>query len=165
MSRRSFVAQPTISGMEEALNGALLEAESERRKANHHLNLLIEATEERDRLRAQMDAMREAERRWRINPESMEVVEMVEEPSPPTVSRAKVTPEGEGEQQPPPRVLPTEEELRAFPIRRPPIKGKVTILEDRPINMVTETNERGERAAAPLRNIVTAIAAANRKTF
>jgi len=150
--------------MEEALNRALQVAESERARADHHLNLLLQTTNERDQLRAQVRAMEDAEKRWWANTpiEPMEVVEVVDNrpPSPfPIATPREIREEGK---RPP---LPTEEERRANPIRRPALKGKVKIVEDRPIDIMTETNERGERAASPLRRLVSGIAAANRRTL
>jgi len=108
-----------IKGMEEVLQKTLLAAELEKQKADHHLNLLIEATREKKELLKQLIEMKEAERRWwdTTNPEQMEVVE-----EPPTTSpkRQLTAEEGEGEdqQQPSPkRIMLTEEELRTHPVR------------------------------------------------
>jgi len=93
-------------------------------------------------------------------------MEVVEEPPTASPIREQTAEEEKGKDKPSPkRVMPTEEELRAYPMKRPAIKGKITILEDRPVDIATERNERGERVASPLRKIVSAIAAANKKTF
>jgi len=58
-----------------------------------------------------------------------------------------------------------KEELEAYPIKRPAIKGKVTVIEDRPIDVMTEKNEKGEGISRKLQKMVTKIAEANKSTL
>jgi len=55
--------EESIKGLEEALQKALRMAEVEKQKADHHLNLLIEATREKKELLRQLIEIKEAEKR------------------------------------------------------------------------------------------------------
>jgi len=90
-----------LQGLEEALHRANTAVDAERRKAEHHLNLLIQANNEKEELHRKLIETKEAEARWwRTNPEDqrMEIAEEVPTESPPTYTTAE-----EGDEQKPPK--------------------------------------------------------------
>jgi len=159
-----------IAGMEAALQKAMEMAEMERRKAEFHQNLLMEARMEKEELRNLQEIKEERDRWWGEKGVPMEVVEephMEPQTKEPTI--IETVEEGEEVTTPslPPkrRIEAMEEERRAYPIKRPAIKGKVRIIEDKPIDVTTERNEKGEGFPRELQEVVKRIAKANRSTL
>jgi len=72
-----------------------------------------------------------------------------------TISRT-VEKEGKEPTPLPPRPIITEVDLRANPVRRPPIQGKIKMIEDLPINIERVTNKKRQRMATPIRELAAA---------
>jgi len=172
-----------MAEMRDSMQRAMTAAENEQVKAACHLSLLEQTLREKEDLERKLRQMKEEQAWWwgteAAGPEEMaaptnnfvEPMEVVEaetaEVPAPHVDEAKEDGgDGTKEESPPPkRPVITDEDRKAFPIRRPPIQGKAVIIEDRPIDIFKETNERGEKVASPILNMVRSLRAANKKTF
>jgi len=166
--------------MQEALRRANETAEAERARAEGYLRLLEkEKTEKEERERSiaasYMAEIQEIKSKlaWMQRSQKLEGWDEPMEIGEETNTKVKKDEwaekhrNKEKEEFPPlpKRLEATEEELKEFPVKRPSIQGKVKILEDRPIDILTEKNEKGNMVALPIRKMVTKIKEANRKTL